>query len=864
MVSKRALDVLEEYKSRETGLFEDEVQKRLLKYGRNSLKKKDKSGWIRMIGRQFTDLMVIILLVAGTLAFIFNSFRDAGIMFLIVAVNAMIGFFQEFKIEKTLSSLSELLPQKVRVFRNSRETEILSESVVLGDVIVIAAGEDIPADAIILESYGLKTDESTLTGESHPVPKEALLSNHQTDENMVFMGTTVVGGSAKAAVISTGFSTRFGKIASLSTGIKRSFSPLQKKLNQMSKLVARIAIIILAVVVIYGAFTGKDLMSNFLFALALAAAVVPEGLPATVSVALSLAASRLAKKNALVKKLTSTESLGAATVICTDKTGTITEGKMEIETFWSLKQGKIRIDQLKVAELDIIKNIFALCNHAEAVDGKLSGNYNEISLLEYLTKNRVNFEKLRKYYSIIHEIPFSSERKMMSVVVKIDEAFWLLTKGLPEKVVKAANLSGPLNRRIQKISDNFSEQSLHNLAFAYKRLPKGFKTPKNLKGKTLKDFDLKLEAKLDFLGIVGLSDPIKEGVVEAVKNCHLAGIRVNMITGDSIKTDLAIDTKINLFNDKSDHIFTGLEVNRMSDLELRNVLQKNVVFAEIDPEHKLKIVENLQALGEIVAMTGDGVNDAPALKRADIGVSMGKKGTDVAKEAADMILLDDNFTTIVKAIYEGRIIFENIQKIVYYVFANNAGELFTVVLGILLQLPLPIIAVQILAIDLGTNVLPSLSLAADKGDQSLMREPAQHRGISLLNQRNITKILVTGLVVGAGANISFYLLHRFGYPYTVATTASYATIALCQIISIWMTHLDFRGSILSPKIFDNTYLILAEIVSLGLLFSVVYLKSFQSILSTAPLNPVAWCLPVLSALLLAVIGQIFFMKKLEK
>lgn len=817
-----------------------------------------------MLGHQFTDLMVIILLIAGTLAFIFSSYRDAGIMFLIVAVNALIGFFQEFKIEKTLSSLSKLLPQKVRVLRAGKESEILSELVVPGDILILASGEDIPADAIILESYGLKTDESTLTGESHPVTKETLADNHPEDLNLVFMGTDVVGGSAKAVVISTGFSTRFGKIANLSTGIKRTYSPLQKKLNQMSKLVARIAIIILSIVVLYGVLTGKDLVSNFLFALALAAAVVPEGLPATVSVALSLAASRLAKKKALVKKLTSTESLGATTVICTDKTGTITEGKMEVEAFWSLRQGEIKIEKLKVAELAILKNIFALCSHAETVDGKLSGNYNEISLLEFLEKKKVNFEKLRKYYPIIHEIPFSSERKMMSVVVKIDQSFWLLSKGLPEKVLEKSELNRTQSKQIEKIADDFSARALHNLGFAYKKLSKSFRAPKNARGDVLRKFDQNLENKLKFLGIVGLSDPIKEGVIEAVRDCHSAGIRVNMITGDSVKTALAVAKKINLFKDESDHIFTGQEINQMSDLELRNVLQKNAVFAEIDPEHKLKIVENLQALGEIVAMTGDGVNDAPALKRADIGVSMGKKGTDVAKEAADMILLDDNFATIVKAIYEGRTIFENIQKIVYYVFANNAGELFTVVIGILLRFPLPIIAVQILAIDLGTNVLPSLSLATDKGDSFLMHEPAEHRDVKLLNKRNLVKMLFTGLIVGTGANISFYLLTHFGYSYTVATTASYLTIVLCQVVSILMTHLNFQGSLLSKRLFNNAYLFLAEGVSIVLLLAIIYYQPFNFILSTAPLNPVAWCIPVLSALALAVIGQLFFMKRVEE
>jgi Ca2+-transporting ATPase len=624
-----------------------------------------------------------------------------------------------------------------------------------------------------------------------------------------------------------------------------------------------VAIIILAIVTIYGLFTGKDLISNFLFALALAAAVVPEGLPATVSVALSIAASRLAKKKALIKKLTSTESLGAATVICTDKTGTITLGKMELQAYWSPKEGDKKINDLDIRDLAILKNIFILCNHAEYTDDKLTGNYNEVSLLEYLIKTRVNFEKIRKLHPIIHEIPFTSERKMMSVVVKIDETYWLLTKGLTEKVVEKCRLKTLERKKILEANKKFSTNALHDLSFAYKKLGTNFKIAKNPHNHELLKFDTELESDLTYLGLAGLSDPVKEGVIEAMKNCHQAGIRVVMITGDSPLTALAVGKKINIFNDKTDHIFTGDEINSMSDLELRHILQKNAIFAEVSPEHKLRIVENLQAMGEIVAVTGDGVNDAPALKKADIGVSMGHKGTDVAKEAADMILLDDNFATIVKAIYEGRTIFENIQKIVYYVFSSNAGELLAVVIGVILGMPLPIIAVQILAIDLGTDVLPSLALAFDRGDDDLMEKPATHKRASLLNTSNLPKLLVTGLVMGIGANVSYHLLLRFGYSYAVATTSAYATIVFCQVASVLMTHMNFKGAILSNRIFNNFYLILAEIFSALLLFAIVYLKPFQYLLSTAALNPIGWAVPVLSALLLAILGQIFFMKKVD-
>jgi Ca2+-transporting ATPase len=861
LLTARAKDVLLEYKTRETGLFPVEVQKRLQKYGKNSIEEKNVNGFWQMLSHQFTDLMVIILLVAGTLALIFSSYRDAGIMFLIVAVNASIGFFQEFKVEKTLLALSKLLPKKVRVIRANKELEIMAELVVPGDIVILSSGEDIPADAIIIDSFGLKVDESTLTGESRPVDKYSVSASKITDSNYLFMGTSILDGSAKAIASKTSLNTRFGQIAEATTKIKEDFSPLQKKLNKMSKFIARLAMVILIVFVLFGIATGKDLVSNFLFALALAAAVVPEGLPATISVALSLAASRLAKKNALIKKLTSTESLGAATVICTDKTGTITEGRMVADTFWNLSQKETKIEKLKIDHLTILKNIFALCNNAGFVNDKLTGNYNEVSLLEYLVSKHVDFEKMRKLFPTIYEIPFTPERKMMSVVVKIEKDFWLLTKGQPDAVIAKSKFTKSDRLATLQAEAELSGRALHNLSFAYKNLGKSFKINKKLSTGEINKLNLKLESNLQFIGILGLLDPVKKGVLEATQQCHDAGIRIMMVTGDTKSTALAVGRKINFFGSHHERIFIGDEIDKMSDVEFRSVLQKNVIFAEVDPEHKLKIVDNLQALGDIVAVTGDGVNDAPALKKADIGVAMGKKGTDVAKEAADMILLDDNFATIVRAIYEGRTIFENIQKIIYYVLAGNSGELLVVLIGILLRTPLPIIAVQILAIDLGTEVLPAISLVKDRGDDDLMHHASSHRRTDLLDKTNLTKLITTGLIMGIGANLSYYLLGRFGFDYAVRTTASYATIVICQIVSLFMTHLSFKGYIFSKRIFSNPYLILGQIVSIILLILIIYFQPFQYALQTGPLNLTAWMVPILSALTLGVVGQLFFMKK---
>lgn len=861
MLSARAHDVLIEYKTRETGLFPVEVHRKQQQFGYNSIEKQDHYNLIKIFGHQFSDLMVIILLIAGTLAFIFASYRDAAIIFLIVSVNATIGFFQEFKVERTLSALSRLLPKKVRVLRADRESEILASLVVPGDIINLQSGEYVPADAIIIEAQNLEADESALSGESRPVDKQAVSGVKIENREQLFMGTTIIEGTAKAVVTAIGLKTRFGHIADQTSKIKTDFSPLQKKLNQMSKFIARLALLILLIFVVYGIITGKDIISNFLFALALAAAIVPEGLPATISVALSLAARRLANKKALIKKLTSTETLGAATVICTDKTGTLTHGTMRIGAFWSPSQGKNDLKKLKIDQLTILKNIFALNSHAQLINGKSVGDFNEISLLSYLIDHKVDFEKIRKNYPILYEISFTSDRKMMSVVVQIEQEYWLLVKGRPDVIFKHCHFKIGDRQKAVKAEQSFSELAHHNLAFAYKKLGSSFHIPGHKTLRKNNKFDSKLETNLNFLGILSFIDPIKPGVKEAVSSCHRAGIRIVMITGDVYETALSVSHKINFFDNQPDKIYRGSQLDRMTDFDLRSALQNNVVFAEVDPEHKLRIVENLRALGEIVAVTGDGVNDAPALKQADIGIAMGEKGTDVAKEAADMILLDDNFATIVKAIYEGRTIFSNIQKIIYYIFASNSGELLTVIFGILFHLPLPIIAVQILAIDLGTDVLPSLALAADDGKRDLMAQPAKHKMAILLDRQNLKKLFITGLIMGVGANLSFYLLIRLGFSYTIATTSAYTTIVLCQIISAVFTHLDFRGNLFFREIFNNKYLVYAEIFSALLLLSIIYLKPFQYVLKTGPLNLVAWSMPIITMLVLVIAGRFLFIKK---
>jgi len=787
------------------GLTSNEAHSRLLKYGLNIITKISPIPYLRMIYDQFADLLVLILVVAGFLSLALGDFRNTTVIFAIVAINAIIGFSQEFKTQRELAALRRILPSYAKVIRDGEERKILSRFLVPGDIIVLQEGDEVPADARLIEAFGFSTIESSLTGESLPKKKKAQIIEEPNPDldamiNLVFAGTSVASGEGLALVLATGFATNLGKIASKTGEIKKAISPLQEKTRHIGKIIGLMAAAVVIFLFVYRYYTGTSLSESFIFAIAVAAAVVPEGLPATVSVALAIGARRLLQKNALIKRLSSVETLGSTTVICTDKTGTLTLGKMEIAEIFYLSQ----------EEKEKLILVAALCNNAVISREVKLGDATELALLNWLEKEKINWQDLRKKYPKVDEIPFSSAKKFMQTINEINGQKIKLEKGAPEVLAERYDLQGEEKDKVEYKIKDFAEHGFRTLAFGYDQ---------------------------KFLAIVGISDPIRPEVPEAVKICHSAKIKLMMITGDNPLTAQVVAQKIGM--GERIRVVEASELRAMDDIKLRSILLDNSVFARISPLDKYRIVENLKKMGEIVAVTGDGVNDAPALKRADIGVAMGKVGTDVAREAADLVLLDDNFSTIVEAVTEGRVIFDNIKKFVFYVFAHNFGELTPVLLGIFLKLPLPITAIQILAVDLGTDVLPSMSLIGEPPDEKITSSGPRDRKFPLMSPGILIHLALLGAVMGGMAIVNFWLTTKFGGSYIQATTATYATLVFCQFANLQEVR-GGRNSLFKLNFWANPWVWWATTSSIVLFLAFLYLPTLQYFLGTKPMMGISW------------------------
>lgn len=840
------------------GLSTQEAAFRLDKYGFNRLKQIKGKPWILRFLLQFTDLLAIILIVAGFLAFIVSEPRDGIIIFSIVFINAIIGFTQEFKAEKILAAFKKHLPSFSKVIRAGKVHKALSWELVPGDLLVLEAGDSIGADARLIEAYDLKTNDFSLTGE--PSPQEKKAEEIKSDrivsdiDNMVFMGTSVAQGDAKAVIVRTGMETEFGKIAKQSQEVKEMPTPLQKELTHTGKMTALIAAGIAVFVLILFYLLGRGIQETLLFAIAAACAMVPEGLPAAMSIALSLGAQRMLKKNALVKKLIHVESLGSVTTICTDKTGTLTTGEMTLVENYPLKFKKKRLKRIFLRAL-------ALCNNASIDKKEEVGDQVDLSLLKYvISKN--NLARIKNLNKKIFEVPFSSERKMMTVVYRLasvrgrrdgrHQNNYVYTKGALQAIIKNCQISSEEENEIKKANDRMAKRGLKVIALAYKKVSSNFN----------KDY---LEKDLRFLALVGLHDPPREGVAESIKLCHLAKIKVQMITGDYGLTALSIAREIGLAKEAT-KVLTGEDLHHLDDEGLKKILERETIFARVDPGQKLRIVKNLQEMKEVVAVTGDGVNDVPALVKADIGVAMGKIGTDVAKEAADMILLDDNFATIVKAVKEGRRIFDNAKKFVFYVFSSNSGELFTPLIGVILGLPLPLIAVQILAIDLGTDVFPSLALGMEKSERGVMEHPPRSKRERIMNLGILAHLLSVGLVMAALA-LPIYLITLYlggwhvGEPlladaplYFQATAAAYATLVLCQTANAYSCRSE-KDSIFKIGLLSNKWLIYAEIISFIMLWLMMDFGPINRAFHTSNPPLISWALIIASFFVFLIIFE---------
>ncbi|MCX6762249.1 MAG: cation-transporting P-type ATPase [Candidatus Moranbacteria bacterium] len=878
-------EILKKFSATENGLSSEEAAKRLKVYGPNKIEKKNNWRWVKLVGHQFNDALVWILLVAAGLALFFGEMRDVSIILIIVLINAIIGFFQEWKAERILDRIQKLTSDKAAVFRDGRKKEIDSSEIVPGDVIFVSSGDNVPADGYILESYNLHTNSFVFTGESKPEGKEAKVIAEENlpiadIDNMVFTGEQVTMGEAKAIVAGTGINTELGKIANLATEVKDELTPLQKKIRMLGRDVTILAVGIAIAVMIAGSFQKISTYQNFLFALAVAVAVVPEGLPAALSVALSFGMRRLLKVNVLAKKLIAVETLGSVNIICTDKTGTITKNELMVtkiivdekeiavngegyqpEGDFSVDGQKI--DPKNVKNLELLLKIATLCNDAALVkeknNYKIAGDPTEGALIVAARKFNPDEKFFERGERKIDENPFESQRMRMSVVYESNQenkGVFSYVKRSPDVLLSLSPkklteegivpFSDAEKNKIKKIYDQMSGEALRVLAFAYRPLEKISK----------KDFQQESEKDLIWVGMMAMIDPPRHDVAEAIKECRESGIKVIMITGDYEVTARAIAENVGLISQsarfKTESAINGKNLSLLSDQKILEEIKNGTsVFARITPEQKLRIAGILKKSGAVIAMTGDGVNDAPALKRADIGVAMGIIGTDVSKEAADMILLDDNFASIVAGIKEGRTVYQNIRKFVYYVFSSNASEFLTVIFGMLLAIPAPITAVQILAIDLGTDVFPSLALGLEPAEPGAMKQKPYSGKERLIGAFGFWRLVYVGSIMAVGAIVVFlWSMKRGGWDfgqkidfssalYIKSTAATYAVLAMTQMANLLQARSE-KLSVFAIGFFKNKYVIGAILISVGMLFSFLHIPFFQHYLHMAPIDAWDW------------------------
>ncbi len=850
------------------GLSEEEAQRRLQEFGANEIAPSRKTSLFRKLVRQFTHFLAILLWIAVGLAYLANSLQPgegmntlAYAIVAVIVINALFSFFQEYRAEQASMALRGLLPDRVSVLRSSARQEVHAREIVPGDLLLLTEGNRVPADARLVEATFLKVNNAPLTGESEPQTRQphAIESDSLFEAtNIVFAGTTIFSGSGTALVLATGDATEFGRLARLTQEVPLQPSPLQIEIRRVTRVVTAIAVGLGVVFFVLGSFIGRTFWENFIFAIGILVANVPEGLLPTVTLALSMASQRMAQRNALVKDLPAVEALGSTTVICTDKTGTLTQSRMEVRAIFSRGQ-LFRMPAQPPAEHNpYLYDAFRLCNNASLRGKQASGDPLEVALLQAAQK--VLLHDARPMPRVF-EVPFDPERKRMTTVNQLSPGgAAVLTKGAVESLMPLciATLTAegivPVHpahtEEIVKIGNEMAAAGLRVLAIAYKELAA---VPPVLSPELL-------ERDLTLAGLVGIMDPPRPEVAQAIQRCHEAGIRVIMITGDHRLTAMAIGQEIGLVSEEC-QILEGAALDRLSHGDLEQVLQRGCpIFARTTPRQKLRIVTALKDMGEVVAVTGDGVNDGPALKNADIGIAMGVTGTDVAREAAQMVLLDDNFATIVAAIEEGRAIFENIRKFITYIFTSNIPEIVPYLAYALLGIPLPLTILQILAIDLGTDILPALALGAERPSGAVMRSPPRARGEPLLTSAMLWRAYAfLGPIEAAAAMTGyFFILWQGGWSwgqvpslllYQQATTACLTAVIVTQIANGFVCRSP-RQSVWSLGWLTNRLLLIGIVVEIGLQLAIVYSPLGQRVFATAALPIYAWLVAIPFALLL--------------
>lgn len=871
-----AQEVVKKLKVSKAGLTEKEAQKRIVKYGRNKLPEKKGFSYLGVALSQFKSPMVYILFAAAAVSFLLQEYVDVGVILAAVFLNTIVGFIQEIKAEEALEALSSVVAHKTYVIRDGIEKEVDTKNVTLGDIVVLKSGGRVPADGRVLESYEMEIDEAILTGESAPVKKTVKGLDQEGEEdskkNMAYMGSAVVKGRGLMVVTNIALDTKFGQIADLLDKTEETDTPLQIELEKFSKFFGKMTFWILVGVMSIGLYRSVPFIEIFTTAVAIAVAAVPEGVLVAVTIILAIGMQRILKSGSLVRKLVAAETLGSVTIICTDKTGTLTKGTMQVDhivtlnSFYSVNNNCKNVRKAENEEegehMTAIK-IGMICNDAvvenpsaKLEDWIMHGEYTEKAFLWAGLCAGFNPEDVGKESVRVNEIPFSSDRKFMATLNKEGEGYIIYVKGAAEEIINRSRhifvkgIVREMNedelRLMRQKQEDMSREGLRVLGVAFR------KTDKQILPLFKESNDEDIVNNLVFVGLIALKDPLREEARSTLDMAKAAGIRTIMITGDNPLTAKAIANELGMRVEK-ENILEGGELDRMSTKDFNNIVSKIKVYARVSPRHKLRIVEAWQARGEVVAMTGDGVNDAPALKKADIGVALGS-GTEVAKETANLVLLDDNFKTIITAIEQGRVIFENIRKVILYLISDSFSEVVIVGGSLLLGMVVPVTAAQILWINLITDGLPNVALTMEPEEEGIMLEKPRKKDEPILNYEMKVLVVVISLVSGLGALGVFYFINESTLDFKRASSIAFSILAVDSLIYVFNIR-SLRQSVFSKSLLSNPYLVLTVLVAFCFQLLAVYHPFFQGFLGTKSLAFSDWVIIFAASLFTAAVAE---------
>ncbi len=869
--------ILEKLVSSYEGISENEAADRLEKYGKNEIEAEKKEHWIFQLLEQFKSILIVVLIIAAVISLSIGEGLEAIAIIIIVILAGILGFVQEFHAGKAIDSLRKMAAPHSSVIRDGKDSQIPAHELVPGDIILLKTGDKVPADCRILESNNLKTDEAALTGESTPIDK---ISDQLKIEkaplgdkiNMVYSGTAVSFGRGKAVVVGTGMDTEFGKIAQMLHDTEGRKTPLQNNLDDLGKRLGVFAIIIATLMGLFGIYKGDELLEMFIWRVALAVAVIPEALPAVVTISLALGVKRMVKRKALIRKLPAVETLGSTNIICSDKTGTLTKDEMTVRKIFVAgseynvsgsgysPDGKITTDEgsPNLSDDTALKKLLvmgSLCNDSKLTKKddkwKILGDPTEGALIVAAAKANLNVDELQKKFQREDEIPFSSETKRMSTIHRGENSYFAVSKGAPEIIIESCShhftengveeISDEDKKRIYEVADSFGKEALRLLAIGFKEFDE--------------NYDINsLERGLTFLGFFGMIDPPREEAKEAIQKCESAGIKPIMITGDHKVTAIAVAKELGIL--KEGNALEGSELEDINDEEFERIVDKTEVFARISPSHKMKIVEALMHRGNIVAMTGDGVNDAPSLKKSDIGIAMGIKGTDVSREAADMILTDDNFASIVSAVEEGRSIFENIRKYLVYLLGGNMGTVIGLVFALFWGLPIPLIAVQILFINFIMDGIIAITLSVEPPEPDIMKVKPRNVKEGILNKPALVLITATSLWTAFATILIYVVVLNNGFDQRHAMTMYFAALIFARLANSFNCR-SLMDTSFHLGFFSNKPLILGNLVTIGLTLTVIYIGFLNQPFHTVNLSVENWIIIIAGWFFVIICGEIY-------